>query len=139
MKTGRIFLARTSDIPSGTMKLVSMDGHPVLVVHAGGRFSAVAATCTHEAEPLSEGYLTESAIVCAYHGSEFDLLTGEAIGPPADDPLTVYPLTIKSEQIYADLPTGDAGPKGPRARANLAVRPLLHSSVDADNVANPPH
>lgn len=106
MSGQRILLGQASEIPPGTMQIVSLDGQPVLLVNTGGRILAVQSTCTHEAEPLIDGYLTDSTLVCAYHGSEFDLETGEAIGPPAEDPLTVYPLVIENDQIFGDPAAG---------------------------------
>lgn len=100
MNAGRILLGKTSDIPPGTMKVMSFEGEPVLVANTGRQFHAVSARCTHEAEPLVDGYLSDALLVCAYHGSEFDLLTGEAVGPPAEDPLTVYDVTIEGHDIW---------------------------------------
>jgi 3-phenylpropionate/trans-cinnamate dioxygenase ferredoxin subunit len=84
------------------MRVFTVGDSSVLVVNLGGRFTAVEPTCTHEGEPLVEGMLTSSSIVCAYHGSEFDLFTGEAIGPPAEDPLRVYAVAVDDDQITLD-------------------------------------
>jgi 3-phenylpropionate/trans-cinnamate dioxygenase ferredoxin subunit len=94
------FLARVSDVPEGTMRVVSIDGEAVLLVHTHERLAAVSATCTHEGESLGEGYLTDTSIICAYHGSEFDLVSGDVIEPPAERPLTVHALVIVGDEIY---------------------------------------
>ncbi len=102
MEPGPIVIGRSEDVPPGTMRIFTVGDASVLVVNLAGRFTAVEPTCTHEGEPLIEGMLTPFSIVCAYHGSEFDPFTGDAIGPPAEDHLRVYPVTIDGDRITLD-------------------------------------
>ena len=37
-----------------------------------------------------DGELEGDTVTCQCHGSVFDLSTGEAIGPPATEPVAVY-------------------------------------------------
>ena len=102
MEQGPIVVGRVDDLPPGTMRLFPVGDTSVLVVNVGGRITAVQPTCTHEREPLVEGMLVGSSIVCAAHGSEFELFTGAAIGPPAEDDLRVYAVTIENGLIAVD-------------------------------------
>ena len=62
------------------------------------------ATCTPSAtsartptSPLSEGEVDGCTIECWLHGSRFDLRTGQPSGPPATDPVPVYPVQVEGD------------------------------------------
>jgi 3-phenylpropionate/trans-cinnamate dioxygenase ferredoxin subunit len=40
------------------------------------------------------------------HGSIFDLATGEAIGPPAEEPVPVFDVRIEGDEVQV-APRGD--------------------------------
>ena len=77
-----------------------VDGEEVLVAHVGGEYLAVSATCTHAGCNLAfDGDLEGETVSCLCHGSVFDLHTGQAIGPPAQEPLDVYDVRIVEDEI----------------------------------------
>jgi nitrite reductase/ring-hydroxylating ferredoxin subunit len=95
------------EIPAGTMKMVQVDLTDILVVHDGdGNWHATQGICTHEYFELDKGFLTDDTLTCALHLSRFDLQTGEALDPPAELPLALYPVTIEDGQVVLELPVG---------------------------------
>jgi nitrite reductase/ring-hydroxylating ferredoxin subunit len=97
-------VARASDIPVGQGTYVDCDGVGVAVFNAGnGRFYATGPTCPHEDGPLSEGWLEAGAVVCPWHGFDFDLLTGQCRVEP-DLAVPVYPARVRGEVVEVDLP-----------------------------------
>jgi nitrite reductase/ring-hydroxylating ferredoxin subunit len=54
---GKIIAGKTSDIASGKMIKVSIDGRDVLVANIDGEYCATDDTCTHSGSSLSEGKL----------------------------------------------------------------------------------
>ena len=103
----RIDLAGVDELPDGTMLLAWADGtDPVLLVNTGGRIHALQGTCSHEYFELDKGFLTGPAVTCALHLSRFDLATGEALDPPADEPLAVYPVSIEDGRILVEYEAG---------------------------------
>ena len=89
------------------MKMAIVDGtDQVLVINQGGEYTAVQGVCSHEYFELDKGFLTGDSLTCALHLSRFDLETGEALDPPAEIPLAVYPVVIESGQIVLELPEG---------------------------------
>jgi nitrite reductase/ring-hydroxylating ferredoxin subunit len=97
--------ARAADLPEGKKIGVAVDGEDVLVANVGGEYRAVGATCTHAGCNLADdGDLENGSVSCMCHGSEFDLATGEAIGPPADEPLTVYQVRLEGDEIQIAPP-----------------------------------
>ncbi len=74
----------------------------ILVVNDGGSFRAVSGVCSHEYFELDKGFLTDGSITCALHLSRFDLLSGEPLDPPADEPLAVYPVSIEDGRVVIE-------------------------------------
>jgi 3-phenylpropionate/trans-cinnamate dioxygenase ferredoxin subunit len=104
----RIDLCALEDVPPGTMKLVEIEaeGELVLVVNLSGRLHATQGVCSHQYFELNQGFLTGDSITCALHLSRFDLETGEALDPPAELPLAVYPVTVEGGRILIEVPAG---------------------------------
>ena len=67
-----------------------------LVQHEGQLF-AIRDECSHGRVMLSLGEVDECTIECFAHGSRFDLRTGEPSGPPAFEPVPVYPVEIEGQ------------------------------------------
>jgi len=102
----RVPVARADDLAPGTMLMVQVDGTNVLLVNLEGSIRAMQGTCSHEYFELDRGFLTGDSITCALHLSRFDLATGEALDPPAEEPLQVYPAEIADGEIVLILPEG---------------------------------
>lgn len=97
-------VARASDIPVGKGRFVDHGALAVAVFNAGGgRFYAVSALCPHEDGPLAEGWVEGDAVVCPWHGFDFDLASGACRG--ADDlSIGVYPTRITQGVVEVELP-----------------------------------
>ena len=83
---------RAEDIPQGSCKPGRVGGEAVAVFNIDGKLYATQATCTHAGGPLCEGSLWGDIVTCPWHGSEFNVRTGEVVTGPADRPLKVYPV-----------------------------------------------
>lgn len=82
---------------------VDIGQSPVCVVRSNGTVYALRDECTHEAVPLSDGEVADSAIECWKHGSRFDLATGRALSRPATKPVDVYPVRIDGNDVLVRL------------------------------------
>ena len=96
---GFVKVANVGDLPADEMMLVAVDDERVLLANVEGSYYAISDTCSHEEEPLSEGYLEASEVECPWHGSLFDVKTGANTGPPAADPTPVYPVRVEGNDI----------------------------------------
>jgi 3-phenylpropionate/trans-cinnamate dioxygenase ferredoxin subunit len=116
--TRRIDLLAVDEVPEGTMKMAFADGtDQVIVVHTGGEIRAFQGICTHEYFELDQGFLTgggssgangqvAGTLTCALHLSRFDLADGEALDPPAELPLAMYPVVVEDGRISIEVPVG---------------------------------
>ena len=103
----RVPVASVDEIPEGTMKMVQVDLTDILVVHDNeDNWHATQGICTHEYFELDKGFLTDETLTCALHLSRFDLETGEALDPPAELPLVIYPVSLDDGQVVLELPEG---------------------------------
>ena len=104
--TRRVDVAALSDVAPGTMLMVQVDGTDILLVNLEGEVRAMQGICSHEYFELDQGFLTGDSLTCALHLSRFDLTTGEALDPPAELPLAMYPVVVDGDRIVLELPEG---------------------------------
>jgi len=98
-----ILVCALSELPPGTMKGIEQDGRRILVVNLDEKIYAWDGTCTHEEADLSTGFLLGEEVTCPLHLSRFNLLTGEAVNPPAEKPLRKYLAKVENGEIFVDL------------------------------------
>jgi glycine betaine catabolism B len=97
-------VADTKDIPSSQMKSVEVSGEKICVVNVEGKYYAIGNVCTHVGGPLAEGTLEGYEVECPWHGSKFDVRTGEVTRPPARRPESTYELKIDDSSILIRKP-----------------------------------
>jgi 3-phenylpropionate/trans-cinnamate dioxygenase ferredoxin subunit len=103
----RVTVASAQDLEPGTMLMVQVDATDIVLIHtADDKWVAAQGICTHEYFELDKGFLTGDTLTCALHLSRFDLQTGEALDPPADLPLALYPVSIEDGSVVLTLPEG---------------------------------
>ena len=89
-----------NELSQGEMRRVETDGVGILVSRASsGEVCAIAATCNHFSGPLQEGERKGDTVVCPWHGSRFDLCTGEIIDGPAVFPQSRYETRVRDGSI----------------------------------------
>lgn len=97
-------VATTDQIPVGQGMFVQPAGVWLAVFNAGaGRYYACSAVCPHEDGPLAEGWLEAEAVVCPWHGFDFDLVTGQCRVEPGLA-VPVYPVRVTGGVVEVDLP-----------------------------------
>ncbi len=92
-------VAKTSDLPEGELMLVEVGVEKVLLSNIEGSFYAIDEICSHADGPLSEGSVEGDEIECPWHGSLFNLKTGENTGPPAADSQKRYVTRVEGDDI----------------------------------------
>ena len=92
-----------TDLPTGTMRCVTIRGHDVLIANAGGTVLATDDTCTHEDASLSCGVLKGAIVRCPLHGATFDLRDGAPLDEPAEEPLRCHDVRVEGGAILVRL------------------------------------
>ncbi|MGY1884101.1 Rieske 2Fe-2S domain-containing protein [Blastococcus sp. SYSU DS0753] len=91
--------AALADLPEGEPVPVDVDGMPVVLVATGGAVQAVGGRCPHQGGPLGEGWLHRGDLVCPWHGSRFDLATGEPAQGPSTAPLPCFDTRVREGRV----------------------------------------
>lgn len=118
--TERVCVGRVEELAEGDRKIVEVDGEPVGVFHALGRFVAYSGRCLHAGGPVCEGQIfprTEAVVdeagrvvtersrydtphlVCPWHGWEYDLMTGRVVGTDGLQ-LRSYEVEVEDGLVY---------------------------------------
>ena len=109
-------VARSGQVPDGWVRRFYADKLEMCVARLRGTVYATSNYCTHLDCLLSSGKLVDDGIGCSCHGSVFDLETGEAIYPPATEPIRTYPVREEDGAIYVKVTDEDIAAGGPRRR-----------------------
>lgn len=90
---------KAADIPPGSCAKGWVGNDEVAVFNVDGTFYATQNKCTHMGGPLCEGGVWGDIVTCPWHGSEFNIRTGEVVTPPAIAPLKTYKLSVQDGVI----------------------------------------
>jgi nitrite reductase/ring-hydroxylating ferredoxin subunit len=75
----------SADLNGGKLVGVELEGESVVVARSDetGEVCAISAVCSHMGGPLADGKREGDTVICPWHGSKFDLCTGDVTGGPA--------------------------------------------------------
>jgi 3-phenylpropionate/trans-cinnamate dioxygenase ferredoxin component len=104
MSTGWIDVGGAAELEDSKSLSADIDGLAILVVRCGSDFYAVEDRCTHDGEPLDEAEVESCQIICPRHGAHFCARTGEALTPPAYEPLRTFEVRVESGRILVENP-----------------------------------
>src|SRR5579863_24672 len=116
----RHIVARTTEIPLGGNKVVTLEGRDIVVFHVNGEFFALLNRCPHAGAPLDKAAcvarLTSpepgvyqrtrvgELLRCAWHGWEFDMRNGQSWFGPNRFKVRTYPVVIEDGETLAKGP-----------------------------------
>ncbi len=96
-------VASLAEVPPGRLKLVELDGTPIVLARVGDRVYACGDTCSHQGGPLSEGKLSGSRLACPWHGWMYDVRTGQCLFPGRGAGVPSYLVRVDTDQILVEL------------------------------------
>lgn len=85
-----IVVADSDDLKEGQMKLLHVNGERIVLARTAKGYTAFADGCTHRGGSLAGGVLVDRTVHCLWHGSQFDVTTGEVTCGPAKKRIRVY-------------------------------------------------
>jgi len=98
-------IAPISTFGEGESRLVEIDNTWIAVFNIDGDYFAMEDLCTHDGSPLlgcepePKGIIEGDNIVCPRHGARFSIRTGEALTPPAYEPICTFPVRINDGMV----------------------------------------
>jgi 3-phenylpropionate/trans-cinnamate dioxygenase ferredoxin subunit len=93
-----------ADVSQTAPLSVEIDGYPIIIVRCGDTLFAVEDRCTHDGENLAGAEIENCEIICPRHFARFDLRTGEALTPPAYEPLKTFNVRVDAGRVLVEHP-----------------------------------
>uniref|UniRef100_A0A673BWY6 Apoptosis inducing factor mitochondria associated 5 n=1 Tax=Sphaeramia orbicularis TaxID=375764 RepID=A0A673BWY6_9TELE len=90
------------------MMEVEVGRHSVLLTRFEGKFNAFGNLCTHYGAPLSKGFISGQRVRCPWHGSCFNLITGDLEEYPGMDCLPCH-KTIRQQKRLKHMGRAEPG------------------------------
>ena len=92
-------VALVDELPPGSWRTVDVDDTQIAVFNVNGEYYAIEDMCTHDGEILTGGTVAGKEVICPRHGARFSLITGEALGPPAYEPVPTFPVRVEEGMV----------------------------------------
>ncbi len=96
-------VARVSDLKDGMAFCSEINGQKLALFKIGNTFHAISNVCTHAGGPLCEGQLSDGIVTCPWHGSKFDVTSGQVKHPPAINPVKHFQTRVNGDAIEVAL------------------------------------
>jgi nitrite reductase/ring-hydroxylating ferredoxin subunit len=96
-------VAATSELAPGQAKKVEVDGKVIALFALEGGYYAIDDTCPHRAGPLSEGPVEGEVVMCPWHGSKFNVRSGDVLAPPARTGVSSYRVRVTGSDIEVEV------------------------------------
>jgi 3-phenylpropionate/trans-cinnamate dioxygenase ferredoxin subunit len=90
----------TADLHSGEAISIPVGRRMIAVVRSGDEYFAIEDVCTHDGAELTGGEVEGAEIICPRHGARFCLRTGQALSPPAYEPVRVFETKITDGRLW---------------------------------------
>ena len=97
-------VAAAGEVAPGSALLVEVAGREIALFNLGGEIFAIDNTCPHSGGPLAEGDIWSDRVTCPWHGSIFNIKTGEVLDPPAMEDVATYGVRVTEDDIEIDVP-----------------------------------
>lgn len=96
-------LGSVDDIGVNQMKLLHIDKRRVVVGRTEAGCAAFDDRCSHRGASLADGVMICGTVQCPWHGSQFDVTTGEVKAGPAERGIATYRLREEQGELRLDL------------------------------------
>jgi 3-phenylpropionate/trans-cinnamate dioxygenase ferredoxin subunit len=92
--------AGPANLGDGETRSLAVGRRMVAIARSGEEYFAIEDVCTHDGAELTGGEIEGAQIICPRHGARFCLRTGEALTPPAYEPVRVFATRIDDGRLW---------------------------------------
>jgi len=89
-----------AELGEGQSISIAIGRRMVAIARSEGEVFAVEDVCTHDGAELTGGEIEGGQIVCPRHGARFCLRTGQALTPPAYEPVRVFATKVEAGRLW---------------------------------------
>lgn len=98
-----VIAATEDELKPGQMKLLHVGDRRIVLGRTGDGYVAFDDRCTHRGASLAGGVLVGERVQCLWHGSQFDVATGEVRCGPAKTGLSTYDVQTRAGNVTVTL------------------------------------
>lgn len=98
-----VTVASIRELQVNQMKLVHLAGRRVVLARTSEGYRAFDDHCTHRGGSLADGVLSCGVVQCPWHGSQFDVESGEVTAGPAAEPIETLEVRISGDAVQLRL------------------------------------
>lgn len=98
-----VAVARTDELEVDQMKLVRVGDRRIVLGRTDQGYVAFDDRCTHRGGSLAGGAMICGTVQCPWHGSQFDVRSGEVKAGPAETPISTYPVEEAGGEVRLTL------------------------------------
>ena len=102
MDEGFVPVIDEKELQEGKMKLVRVEGKPVLFIRQAGKIYVIDDRCPHMGCKFSGGTLDGNVVICPCHDWRFDIRTGRFLDAP-ELGLAVYSVKAEAGKLFVAL------------------------------------
>jgi uncharacterized membrane protein/nitrite reductase/ring-hydroxylating ferredoxin subunit len=101
--SGEIEVATADELKVNSMKFLHVRDKRIVLARTEDRFVAFEDRCTHKGGSLAGGSTMCNIVQCPWHGSQFNLITGEVKAGPAKEGIKIYSVREDNGKIILVL------------------------------------
>ena len=101
---GWVDVGASTQVEASSHLGAEVDGYLVRVVRVAGTLYAFEDRCTHDDSPFDDAELDDCEIICPRHGARFSLKTGDALSPPAYEPIRTFKVRVENGRLLVEPP-----------------------------------
>jgi 3-phenylpropionate/trans-cinnamate dioxygenase ferredoxin subunit len=87
-------------LADGQTLSIAVGRRMIAIARSGDEYFAIEDVCTHDGAELTGGAIEGAEIICPRHGARFCLRTGEALSPPAYEPVSVFETKVANGRLW---------------------------------------
>lgn len=100
---GQIEVASLDELKTDQMKLIHVNDKRIVIAKTEKGYVAFDDHCTHKGGSLAGGSMICETVQCPWHGSQFDVNTGNVKAGPAKEKINTYNITEANGKVFLNL------------------------------------
>ena len=101
---GWAVVARADELEVGQMTLLRVGGRRVVLARTEDGYVAFDDHCTHKGGSLAGGVMACGVVTCPWHGSQFDVRSGEVRSGPAGQSIATHRVEQSGDEVRLSVP-----------------------------------
>jgi len=103
----RAVVARASEVPVGSLRMVRVAGRRLVLVRTSTGFHALDNACPHEGYGLTQGGLDGEVLTCEWHNWKFDVSTGRCV--LGEEDVAAHAVHVEGDDVVVAVaePSGE--------------------------------